>query len=1584
MASSATGTGAGAGASGSGSGGDFFDDARLTPLWTTNGFKLAHDDLGGEQDFTAGFDAVLRHYAERMNVALRTSLAGDGAGAIAGAGASATAAPSSGAGASAARAPVATGGLTAAPPAPPQPRSRPPTAAVARSSPGGQSGGAPSPFADFRVVVGEPDASGIVTVAVEQKAPGAAGFERARRYPVLQYDEGDSVTTDADPYALAMAMQMFIARTLEGVTNSVMFPVTAPERWAAIARDMQLSLDLLRQMSSADRGLASICDVGEPKLKSIVRFLLSGQVDRLRVSLTPEMNKRIDEFREVVAAYSKILTKSCGQYGTVRSGSLGLDGARRFAGTPVRDYEGLSKLMVGSFQKVFTLAQNLKEDLAGALRVYVRYRRAEFDGAELARNGVDRAREPGCAQPPRALFVSHDPLTRVVYLPTSVEAYTDAAAAPPGAGAYDAAVDGRFEAYGGMTEVFADAKAPSRRRRPPAAAQAAKAAQAAAAQTNAARANAGAAQAGPEALKNKDLLFGYTEAGGHPVAGLGPLFEQLRHGYHVVLFGYGHSGAGKTHTLYGSSSDPGLVAVGLSQLAGLGGVKLVMVVEECVGQAGAAEDDPGKGRIVELFVDKGFRAAVLGKSPAYASALKEGAWARDGTLAAPEGPAERRALPGRPKEALEVAPGPDEPAAAGVKLRPPSVGMADLQRWVDGDVRAAVDRHRRAFMRVRATPNNPASSRSHMYLTLQLDFPGQKAPSLLTIVDMAGIEDERDFMEAFLQRYDAEGRRRAALDELYAKGDAYQRHKEEIDRARGAGLDAAAAAAVRAQLGAVGDDALGALVEQREGMTNEAEFAPQLRALFCSGGGQACPAVKQDELYHEFRRHSGFLQLKAAQERLIEAAKLINDPDAPFFGTTSKSKALYLSLRRASLFQIAQVNGRPRRNTLEGKLNDGKLVWRPIEFDDSWFRALVQNDLSAFRTAVASTGIYWYQHESNVWIPEKAENDGAADVDELLNKYAEDFDVDSTANRPVSNPNKFAMNTTAKSDMVSTRFSVKDIQPDLKRGNAVGVSNFEKAFDTAYQYFYAKYLEPYFTKQGLVPKISPGVTDVHALNAKLKAFLLSKLPSQAGASFDQRKLYNDIAAREAAEVKDTPAYKRDAAFVTGLLLPTQAQAARASNANAQAAQAQARPAASTEGAIAKLMALAKDYLSRYASLMHVQLRASEVEHDPSDAALRVVYRTLHPSIAAEFYRSPAAAAPELYMLSLLTVAMMVAECRYIRGSLGDVRRFFADVKGGRPPVPGNGATLTYPMLSMLRAMTPDATAKPTKFVVLAHLKNHRLCESVSKLERIRKDNEDALEFASKVSSALFDVDDAQAGGGGPRRRGRRAAAFQRGGGPPTLEVARVFAYLKRRLENVLAMDKLEELKLEEQQPPAGQARRPYLFVEGVRYRADDLRFEVAFGVARPSGDAAAGGKYEQLTDFEGAGMERPEPLVIESLRDLPPLQGSREFAMFVLHKVYALVLSGDVDARLRPSGAEGRPSELNRRVRQANTMIAELVARLSRLTPSRPSIYEFEAYDPRDPKRDSIRKYVRMDDVERAVEDWDTAADGGVTAVPRS
>ena len=85
---------------------------------------------------------------------------------------------------------------------------------------------------------------------------------------------------------------------------------------------------------------------------------------------------------------------------------------------------------------------------------------------------------------------------------------------------------------------------------------------------------------GSESNSVKINLDNITEKTDSISPGLFHNFKQLEDGYSVVIFGYGYSGSGKTHSLLGSKGSPGLLHYGLSSLKDVSNISLRYLFEQ--------------------------------------------------------------------------------------------------------------------------------------------------------------------------------------------------------------------------------------------------------------------------------------------------------------------------------------------------------------------------------------------------------------------------------------------------------------------------------------------------------------------------------------------------------------------------------------------------------------------------------------------------------------------------------------------------------------------------------------------------------------------------------------------------------------------------------------------------------------------------------------------------------------------------------------------------------------------------------------------------------------------------------------------
>jgi hypothetical protein len=235
-------------------------------------------------------------------------------------------------------------------------------------------------------------------------------------------------------------------------------------------------------------------------------------------------------------------------------------------------------------------------------------------------------------------------------------------------------------------------------------------------------------------LNNTDNLAGLLKK---CVEGGGLEYDAIRtlaNGIDVVLFGYGHSGTGKTFSLFGDSSKTPKVEGSVQLiLAHVKHVKLRNVFEEAPGgKFKFGNDDPVPdydGHVVRLYDADNVPPFTLikpegippsGSSSTNCKKPKKGSSVDDRILIRPL----------KPKQRLDTPEG--------------------IMAYID-----EVTKYRREKLRIRATLNNGQSSRSHLYMVMDVwcgdDIPTSESTARLTIIDLGGIETPDSMIEASIK-----------------------------------------------------------------------------------------------------------------------------------------------------------------------------------------------------------------------------------------------------------------------------------------------------------------------------------------------------------------------------------------------------------------------------------------------------------------------------------------------------------------------------------------------------------------------------------------------------------------------------------------------------------------------------------------------------------------------------------------------------------------------------------------------------------------------------------------------------------------
>ena len=197
--------------------------------------------------------------------------------------------------------------------------------------------------------------------------------------------------------------------------------------------------------------------------------------------------------------------------------------------------------------------------------------------------------------------------------------------------------------------------------------------------------------------------------------GLYHSFKQLEQGYSVVIFGYGLSGSGKTYSLLGEKTDnsnvPGLIHYGLANLKDVKHIKLKYLFEQYIHNFKSTLNNLN-GNIINLINE----------------------------------------IPGLRKDSI------DESREFGDYLRNDDKGQyiqtTDIKNEDISTLNNILTEYRTQRSRVKKTPNNPVSSRSHLFMVFEITFASGNT-GYLTLVDTAGRESPNDIYKMFI---DLEGK----------------------------------------------------------------------------------------------------------------------------------------------------------------------------------------------------------------------------------------------------------------------------------------------------------------------------------------------------------------------------------------------------------------------------------------------------------------------------------------------------------------------------------------------------------------------------------------------------------------------------------------------------------------------------------------------------------------------------------------------------------------------------------------------------------------------------------------------------------
>lgn len=183
--------------------------------------------------------------------------------------------------------------------------------------------------------------------------------------------------------------------------------------------------------------------------------------------------------------------------------------------------------------------------------------------------------------------------------------------------------------------------------------------------------------------------------------GLFSTFKQVEDGYSIVLFGYGLSGSGKTFSLIGDKGIPGLLHYGLANLRGVSKIRVKYLFEQYIDKF-VPTVSKIRGKIINL----------VNEVPQLRNYSKD--------------------------EQRDFA-----------EFIGNQVNLNDIRVENINTLTGLLETYRKDNFRIKKTPNNPVSSRSHLYMVFEVQFETGKV-GYVTIVDTAGRESPLDIYNMFI------------------------------------------------------------------------------------------------------------------------------------------------------------------------------------------------------------------------------------------------------------------------------------------------------------------------------------------------------------------------------------------------------------------------------------------------------------------------------------------------------------------------------------------------------------------------------------------------------------------------------------------------------------------------------------------------------------------------------------------------------------------------------------------------------------------------------------------------------------------
>lgn len=517
---------------------------------------------------------------------------------------------------------------------------------------------------------------------------------------LLSFHKDDTLAIeDVDPEFLVIFAQFLTSRVFKAMSRTVIMPLRFYDIWSHVSWELEQAMRLVRYTNIKNASFMNYCS----------QDLLEGDKQTGKESgdgLLIQSKRSIDEAIAAPAGKSSVTMR------TLSNIMESLDQKMRIlcneaedGGEDDAETKANKRRAMLLYSRVMAISKNIREDLKGAVRVYVRIKPPTNDdkdsiwGADIIKKRVQ---------------VDLDEVLNAI-TPIQVPSV-----APPDRTSLKALLDTRY------TEVYRPSK-------------------------TFAKAALSTSSTGDESfdtdasrVNNYNIFFGWSEMASIPkkgldgkdthvkslarIIGVKDTMDQMTEGYNLTMFGYGNSGSGKSYTIFGTAGMqtnattvvPGMATLGLTNLMGLKKIDLEWVVEDSVHIPDDHATDTGVyAKVIELYRMEG---SDIGSS---------------------EFPIE---IPGDNHGKFENGPVRDSVEKETV-WNPDEISQLSIEQGTEygtfeymDNIVTKINEHRRKENRILPTPNNPTSSRSNLIVVFKLEFESG-VQSRFNIVDLAGREE---------------------------------------------------------------------------------------------------------------------------------------------------------------------------------------------------------------------------------------------------------------------------------------------------------------------------------------------------------------------------------------------------------------------------------------------------------------------------------------------------------------------------------------------------------------------------------------------------------------------------------------------------------------------------------------------------------------------------------------------------------------------------------------------------------------------------------------------------------------------------